>query len=93
MKITADTTIAQAIAAKGPRAGEVIDMYLCNSERTCCPGTSLTLGFAAEKMGKQGALHTLLHELNAMQKGRGLGRGVSILRDALRERMLGQIAS
>jgi len=60
------TTIAEAIVMKGVRVGAIIDELLCNGEKTCCPGTTLTVGFAAKIKGKEKKLPKLLEKLNSL---------------------------
>ena len=64
MKITEETTIAEAIALKGRGAGTIIDEILCNGEKVCCPGTTHKIGFAAGLKKQQKALPDLLKKLN-----------------------------
>lgn len=64
--ITEEMTIAEVIVWKGVKAGELIDKYLCDSVKTCCPGTTLQLKTAAHMMGKMENLPILLKELNEL---------------------------
>jgi len=61
-------TIGMIIHEKGPDAGKLIDEALCNEEKSCCPGTSLTLGFAAKLMGKSEELPALVKKLNELKR-------------------------
>jgi len=65
-KIDRKTTIAHVIAMKGELAGTIIDRYLCNGEKTCCPGTTLTLETAAYLKRKEHKLVQLIDELNKL---------------------------
>lgn len=65
--IDKNMTIGQIIAAKGEIAGRIIDRFLCSDEgKICCPGTTLMLGFAADKKGQSACLPVLLEELNLL---------------------------
>lgn len=63
-EITLDTTIGSAIIQKGEKASEIIDKALCNGDKTCCPGTTLTIGGAANLKGRKELVLGLLKQLN-----------------------------
>ncbi len=67
-KITKETTIAKTIMMKGEKAGSIIDKVLCDGEKSCCPGTTLTLQTAAYLKHKEAYLPKLLQELNELPK-------------------------
>ena len=60
-------SIGDIIRMKGPGAGELIDKALCDGEgKTCCPGVTLKLDYAAMLKGKTGVLPELIRKLNEL---------------------------
>ena len=59
--------IGEIIRRKGPKAAELIDGVLCDSnERICCPGTTHELWYAARLKGKDDKLPKLIKKLEAL---------------------------
>ena len=60
-------SIGDIIRMKGSRAGELIDQALCDGEgKTCCPGVTLKLDYAATLKGKTDALPELIRKLDKL---------------------------